>query len=71
MKKFTTSVLSVLVLLVLALPTTVFWVLKGAYWLAEKSVAAIERLRARLHLSDVTEATWITKAGDWLIGALD
>ena len=50
MKKLTTSVLSVLVLLVLALPTTVFWVLKGAYWFAEKSVAAIERLRLTLLL---------------------
>lgn len=71
MKKLTTSILSVLVLLVLALPTAVFWALKGAYWFAEKSVAAIERLRAHLHLSDIEEPKWITKLGDWLIRALD
>ena len=71
MKKLTTNALSVLVLLLLAIPTTVFWVLKGAYWIAEKSVNRIERLRVRLHLSDVAEAEWITDLGDWLIGKLD
>ena len=71
MKKLATNALSVLVILILALPSAVFWVLRGAYWIAEKSVAAIERLRARLNLSDVAEAKWITKIGDWLIGKLD
>lgn len=71
MKKLATNALSVLVILILALPSAVFWVLRGAYWIAEKSVAAIERLRARLNLSDVAEAKWITKLGDWLIGKLD
>jgi len=70
-KKLATNALSVLVILILALPSAVFWVLRGAYWIAEKSVAAIERLRARLDLSDVAEAKWITKLGDWLIGKLD
>nr|DAM37710.1 MAG TPA: hypothetical protein [Caudoviricetes sp.] len=68
MKKLATNALSVLVILILALPSAVFWVLRGAYWIAEKSVAAIERLRARLNLSDVAEAKWITKLSDWLIG---
>lgn len=71
MKKLAANALSVLVILILALPSAVFWVLRGAYWIAEKSVAAIERLRARLNLSDVAEAKWITKLGDWLIGKLD
>lgn len=71
MKKLATNALSVLVILILALPSAVFWVLRGAYWIAEKSVAAIERLRARLNLSDVAEAKWITKLGDWVIGKLD
>lgn len=71
MKKLATNALSVLVILILALPSAVFWVLRGAYWIAEKSVAAIERLRARLNLSDVAEAKWITKLGDWLFGKLD
>lgn len=71
MKKLATNALSVLVLLLLAIPTAVFWVLKGAYWIAEKSVNRIERLRARLHLSDVSEAKWITDLGDWLIGKID
>ncbi len=71
MKKLATNALGVLVILILALPSAVFWVLRGAYWIAEKSVAAIERLRARLNLSDVAEAKWITKLGDWLIGKLD
>ena len=71
MKKLATNALSVLVILILALPSAVFWVLRGAYWIAEKSVAAIERLRARLNLSDVAEAKWVTKLGDWLIGKLD
>lgn len=71
MKKLATNALSVLVILILALPSAVFWVLRGAYWIAEKSVTAIERLRARLNLSDVAEAKWITKLGDLLIGKLD
>lgn len=71
MKKLTASTLSALVILLLALPTAVFWVLKGAYWFAEKSVDAIERLRARLQLEDVEEAQWIARAGDWLIAKLD
>ena len=71
MKKLTASTLSALVILILALPTAAFWALRGAYWIAEKSVAAIERLRARLNLSDVAEAKWITKVGDWLIDKLD
>lgn len=71
MKKLTANTLSVLVILLLALPAAVFWVLKGAYWFAEKSVDAIERLRVRLKLGDVTEARWITALGDWLIDKLD
>ena len=71
MKKLATNALSVLVILILALPSAVFCVLRGAYWIADKSVAAIERLRARLNLSDVAEAEWITKLGDWLIDKLD
>ena len=71
MKKLTASTISALVILILALPTAVFWVLKGVYWFAEKSVTAIERLRERLHLGDTAEAKWITRLGDWLIDKLD
>ena len=71
MKKLTANALSILVILLLALPTAVFWVLKGAYWFAEKSVDAIERLRARLKLSDVAEAGWVAALGDWLVDRLD
>lgn len=71
MKKLAANTLTALTILILALPTAVFWVLKGAYWIAEKSVSGIERLRARLHLSDVAEAKWITGLGDWLIEKLD